>query len=85
MVTAPEQLKRKLAFGKFGNDLFFGQLSGRADFNGIEGNTLIYRIAALENPNATNISMNRRSWANAGNSRLIATCASAGAFRTRPR
>ena len=37
------------------------QISGRADYNVIDGNTLIYRIAALENPNATNIAMNNRT------------------------
>jgi len=37
------------------------QISGRSDFNVIDGNTLIYRVAALESPNATNISMNNRT------------------------
>ena len=34
------------------------QISGRADYNVIDGNTLIYRVAALESPNASNIFMN---------------------------
>jgi len=37
------------------------QISGRSDFNVIDGNTLIYRVAALENPNATNIAMDNRT------------------------
>ena len=36
------------------------QISGRADYNVIDGNTLIYRVAALERINASNILMNNR-------------------------
>lgn len=36
------------------------QINGRADYNDIDGNTLIYRVAALESINASNILMNNR-------------------------